>query len=297
MAACVECNLCEEPGTLAGAADAGAEVGAVPCNVREFSKDLFTLWRCTGCGSLHCAEDADLDRYYAHYPLKLQTLHFNDRVGYRNRWRMIQQQGLGSASHILDYGCGAGLFVDFLRQQGVENAYGYDPYVPKYADPQALNRRYDAVVSYDVIEHSEEPREFFRELARLVKPDGLLVIGTPDAQNISVRRTGSPSLHVPFHRHILSKRALLALGKEAGCEPVLVSERSYYDSLYPTVNSRFMWRYIEKCGGMLDAAVEPPRAWLVLSSPELLFFAFFGYFVPLRENVIVIFRNAAAAPL
>ena len=36
---------------------------------------------------------------------------------------------------------------------------------------------------------------------------------------------------------------------------------------------------------MLDAAVEPPRTGMVLSSPELLFFAFFGYFVPLRENV------------
>ena len=57
---------------MADAAESGAEVGAVPCNVREFSKDLFTLWRCIGCGSLHCAEDADLDRYYAHYPLKDQ---------------------------------------------------------------------------------------------------------------------------------------------------------------------------------------------------------------------------------
>jgi len=288
MAACVKCNLCEEPGTLADP----AEVGAVPCNVREFSKEVFTLWRCIGCGSLHCAEDADLNRYYAHYPLKRQKLNFNDRVGYRNRWRMIQAQGLAPSSHILDYGCGAGLFVDFLHQQGVENAKGYDPYVPKYADPLALHRQYDAIVSYDVIEHSEEPREFFRSLVRLVKPGGLLVIGTPNAQNVSLRRKGSPSLHVPFHRHILSKRALLALGKEAACEPARVYERSFYDSIYPTVNSRFMWRYIEKAGGMLDAAVEPPRPGLVLSSPELLFFAFFGYFVPLRENMIVIFRTA-----
>jgi SAM-dependent methyltransferase len=296
MAACVQCNLCEHPGTLAGASEAGVEVGAVACNVREFSRDLFTLWRCTGCGSLHCAEDADLDRYYARYPLKSQKLSFNDRIGYRNRWRLIQAQGLDRSARILDYGCGAGLFVGFLREQGVENAVGYDPFVPAHSDPSVLHEQYDAVVSYDVIEHSDEPRAFLRSLVRLVKPGGLLVIGTPNAENVSVSRKGDPSLHVPYHRHILSERALLALGKEAGCEPAQVYQRSFYDSLYPTVNSRFMWRYIQKTGGLLDAAVEPPRTGLVLRSPDLLFFALFGYFFPLGDNIVVSFRVSAQPP-
>lgn len=293
MASCVECNLCDEPGTLAGVAQAGAEVGAVPCNVREFSRDLFTLWRCTSCGSLHCAEDADLDRYYARYPLKTQKLTFNDRIGYRNRLRLIQKQGLTSSARVLDYGCGAGLFVGFLREQGVENANGYDPFVPEYSDQRLLDQQYDAVVSYDVIEHADDPRAFLQSLVRLVKPGGLLVIGTPNAENVSVSRKGDPSLHVPYHRHILSERVLLALGKEAGCEPSQVYERSFYDSLYPTVNSRFMWRYIEKTGGMLDAAVEPPRTDVVLRSPDLLFFAFFGYFFPLGDNIVVSFRKGS----
>jgi SAM-dependent methyltransferase len=169
-----------------------------------------------------------------------------------------------------------GLFVEFLREQGLENATGYDPFVPKYRNPRLLEDQYDVVVSYDVIEHSDEPRVFLRSLVRLVKPGGLLVIGTPNAQNVSIHREGDPSLHVPYHRHILSQRALLALGKKAGCEPAHVYERSFYDSLYPTVNSRFMWRYIQKTGGLLDAAVEPPRTRLVLSSPDLLFFALFA---------------------
>lgn len=212
MAECLQCNLCEDPGTLEGA----AEAGEVPCNVREFSRDLFTLWRCTGCGSLHCAQDADLDRYYARYPLKIQKLSFNDRIGYRNRLRLLQAQGLSSSARILDYGCGAGLFVEFLREQGIENATGYDPYVPEYADQRRLEEQYDAVVSYDVIEHSDDPRSFLRSLVRLVRPGGLVVVGTPNAQNVSVHRKGDPSLHVPYHRHILSERALLALGREDG---------------------------------------------------------------------------------
>ncbi len=182
MAACVQCNLCEDPGTLEGA----AEAGEVPCNVREFRRDLFTLWRCTGCGSLHCAEDADLDRYYAHYPLKIQKLTFSERIGYRNRLRLIQAQGLSSCARILDYGCGAGLFVEFLREQGVENAAGYDPLCTQICEiPWRLEEQYDAVVSYDVIEHSDDPRAFLRSLVSLVRPGGLLVVGTPNAQNVS----------------------------------------------------------------------------------------------------------------
>jgi len=61
------------------------------------------------------------------------------------------------------------------------------------------------------------------------------------------------------------------------------------------VNSRFMWRYIQKTGGLLDAAVEPPQAGLVLTSPEMLFLAFFGYFRPLGDNILVSFRKLRTA--
>ena len=66
--------------------------------------------------------------------------------------------------------------------------------------------------------------------------------------------------------------------------------RSFYDSLYPTVNSRFMWGYIARCG-VLDAVNEPPRPGLVWTSPALLFAALFGYFFPRGDNMLVTFRK------
>src|ERR1035441_2875316 len=105
MAICTTCNVCDEPGTLERATD----LGKVPCNVRRFKDDIFTLWRCTGCGSLHCAEDADLPLYYAEYPLKKQQLTFSERIGYGNRLKMMRRQGVRNSDRILDYGCGAGL--------------------------------------------------------------------------------------------------------------------------------------------------------------------------------------------
>ena len=74
-------------------------------------------------------------------------------------------------------------------------------------------------------------------------------------------------------------------------EPVHIYRRSFYDSLIPTVNSRFMWRYLRQTGGLLDAAVEPPDIALILRSPEMVLLAFVGYFLPRHDNILVTFRS------
>jgi len=289
VAAYTRCTLCERPGTWSAA----AEARPVPCNVRKFQDREFTLWRCTGCNSLHCLEEADLTLYYAEYPLKKQQLTFSERIGYGNRVRLMERQGVRRSHRILDYGCGAGLYVSFLRGRGYTDAFGYDPFVPAYADPGILRSPYDAVAAYDVIEHEDDPREFLRSVRGALRPGGLLIIGTPNADHVSTVRRGDPNLHVPYHRHILSERMLLALAREQGLEPLHIYRRSFYDSLIPTVNSRFMWRYIRKTGGLLDAAVEPPDIALVLRSPDLWLLAFGGYFLPRHDNILVTFRQTA----
>ena len=266
MASCSKCDLCANPGTRSLATD----VARVPCNVRRFQDHVFTLWRCTGCGSIHCEEDADLELYYADYPLKRQQMGFGERIGYQNRLNLIEREGFQKTDRILDYGCGAGLFVDFLRTQGVERATGYDPFVDAYRDRQQLQRPFDAVVSYDVIEHHDDPRSFLKDLVPLVRPGGQLVIGTPNADHVQINREGDPSLHPPYHRHILSERVLVELGRELGLIVARVHLRSFYDSLYPTVNSRFLWSYLRK-SKLLDTAVEPPRTDLVAKSPPYSF--------------------------
>jgi SAM-dependent methyltransferase len=281
------CELCNCPGTL----DAAAESGRAPCNVRHFKDELFTVWRCTGCGSLHCVEQVDLPHYYRHYPFKSHKLNFHTRIGYRNRLRLMKRIGFQSSQRILDYGCGSGLFVEFLRTSGVSRAFGYDLFESGYSDQKALAESYDLVVSYDVIEHADDPRQFMHALSRLVRPGGVLVIETPNADHVSLSRPGNPLLHPPYHRHILSRRMLLALGREQDLTVQHIDGRSYFDSLVPTVNSRFIWRYIEKADGLLDSAFEPPRPGLVLRSPDLVFFAFFGYFIPPGDNITVSFRK------
>jgi SAM-dependent methyltransferase len=242
---------------------------------------------------LHCLEDVDLSVYYADYPLKKQQVTFSERIGYRNRQKLIERQGVSRTDRVLDYGCGAGLYVNFLRQKGFTNVYGYDPFVDTYSDPRTIRASYDAVVSYDVIEHEDDPAACLNSMRLLVRPGGLVVVGTPNADHVSPTLQGDPNLHMPFHRHILSEKALLAMARKQGLEPVHIYRRSFYDSLVPTVNSRFMWQYIRKSGGLLDAAVEPPNVGLVLRSPGMVLTALGGYFHPAHDYILVTFRAAA----
>ena len=52
-----------------------------------------------------------------------------------------------------------------------------------------------------------------------------------------------------------------------------------------------MCSYIEKAGGFLEVVVEPQRKAMVLRSPRLLFQAFFGYFFPAGDSMLVTFRK------
>ncbi len=282
------CKLCERGGTISDS----PEVRRVPSNVRRFCKEEFTLWRCGNCKSVHCLEDVNLARYYEGYPLNSLELSPPIRMVYRNRLRQLQQAGLKPAHHILDYGCGGGLFIDFLRSRGFLNAVGYDSFVPRYAGAEPLRASYyDGIVSYDVIEHVEDPVAYMKELTALSRPDGILAIGTPRAEGIALERTRDMVLHPPYHRHILSERVLLKLGSDNGLTAERVYRRSLVDSLVPTLNSRFITGYIEASGGQFDAVMERSQLFLVISSPKLWFWGLFGYFLPRGENMVVTFRK------
>ncbi|MFN8390445.1 MAG: class I SAM-dependent methyltransferase [Bdellovibrionota bacterium] len=295
MAECLECNLCDNPGTFAGATD----VASIPCHVDCFRNDHFTVWRCTNCGSLHSKEEVDLLHYYDRYPFKNHRLDFHTRVGYANRIRLLERFGLKKTDRILDFGCGAGLFLQVLRSAGYTNVFGFDSFVQQFNDPGIFSQTFDAVVSYDVIEHVDSPREFLNMLVGRVRPGGLMVLGTPNADHIPLQYRTFPAMELsqPYHRHILSGRVLFELAREHSLEVQHTLRRFYFDSLIPTVNTRYMWSYINATGGMIDVCVQPMQKSVMFRSPRLLFEAFFGYFFPPRGNILVTFRRPLSEKL
>lgn len=289
MADCTECNVCSK-----SCIKDSVEIKQIPSNVRRFQTEKFTVWRCPSCHSLHTKEDIDLDEYYKYYPLKQHKLDLWARVSYKNRLKRLVKEGLKKEHEILDYGCGLGLFVHYLRKRGYKNVTGFDPFVPEFSDKKVLGKTYDVVTAQDVIEHDNNPKALMEQLVRLVRPGGMLCIGTPNAEQIDLLNPEkfAATLHQPYHRHVLSENALRQMGLNLSLKVGKTYSRWYYDTLYPTINLRFIQTYILYAGNLIDVVVEPPRIKIVLSSPLLLFYAFFGYFFPPRTEMMVFFyRN------
>jgi len=289
MIECIECNVCDGRGKF----EAAQDFRDVACNVRAFQHEAFTVWRCPSCGSLHCKQAIDPDKYYRNYPVKSHKLDFWTRAAYANYLHRLTNVKVDKNASVLDYGCGPGLLVEFLKQSGFCDVSGYDAHVPKFSDKAVLDRTYDLIIAQDVIEHVENPREWLESLVQQLNSDGVLCIGTPNASgiNLSEADTFSLSLHQPYHRHLLSDRALIAIAEKAKLDVIARHDRFYYDTLYPTVNYRFLRTYVRRAGNFLDAAFEKPHIAMVLISPKLWFFALFGFFFPPRSEMMILFRK------
>jgi SAM-dependent methyltransferase len=212
-------------------------------------------------------------------------------VALKSRLNLLRRIGLRQDQRILDYGCGSGLFVRLLNEQGY-NAIGYDAYSPDYSDKAPLSQHFDALVSQDVIEHVPDPLQTIREWVGLLKQGGLLCIGTPNAEDIDLQRPDRFSLeiHQPFHRHILSQAALLEVCANEGMKPVGCINRFYSDTRFPLNNLAFARAYVERKGGFLDVLFEEPD-FSILLSPGPLWLAFFGGVIPSRGNMLCAFEK------
>lgn len=73
----------------------------------------------------------------------------------------------------------------------------------------ARDQSFDVVVSFETLEHTNEHEQIFRELKRVLRPDGLLIISTPEKKYYS-DLTGYQN---PFHLKEVYEREFISLIK------------------------------------------------------------------------------------
>jgi SAM-dependent methyltransferase len=98
----------------------------------------------------------------------------------------LKRHSVRTGGSVLDYGCGDGLLIEYLAQQGFPETAGYDAYSERFNDPAVLGRQYDLVIAQDVIEHVEDPVALFQQLLDCTKPGGVICLGTPRADDIDL---------------------------------------------------------------------------------------------------------------
>ena len=269
------------------------ELGSVRGNTSRFKTTVFHLWKCPRCRTISSVDPVNFHDIYADYPLnKQRRLDFFARMTMGNLLRRLRKAGVEKNDAILDYGCGNGMFVRFLKARSYPNVSGYDPFVEEFADlPEQT--MFDCVVANDVNEHVSDPVSLVQDCVKHLKPGGLLYVGTPESEGVEMNNLEPHvmKLHQPFHRTILSQETLKALGIEAGLELVRSYRRSYLDTLAPFANYRFLDEFSKALGHDMDLALDPASGKILLKHPGLWFYAFLGYFFPSAYEPAAVFRK------
>ncbi len=151
---------------------------------------------------------------------------------------------------VLDIGCGSGGYLAFLAGLGW-TCYGIEPGANSRAyGREVLGLRiqegpldscrfpdsfFDVVTMWHVIEHLCDPVNTLREVRRILKPDGLLMLRTPNVESWEARlfRDNWYGLDPPRHLFLTSPGTIRAMLERAGFQVT----RLFYQ-YHPTDSSR-----------------------------------------------------------
>lgn len=143
--------------------------------------------------------------------------------GRRSEW--IPYRGEG---RLLDFGCGAGAFLERMRDLGwkvegldmstvaahaVMRHRGIKVHVGTLPHRDLAEQSFDCVTMWQALEHVHDPRLTVREARRLLRPEGLLVVAVPNLASWSFAHFGRYwfGLDVPRHLTHFTPATLTAL--------------------------------------------------------------------------------------
>lgn len=165
------------------------------------------------------------------------SLGLSDQVIYKKAIGHLKK--IGAKKNHLDYGSGQGVFLKQLHKEfphlnftGVDIMAKPHDFVAEIdwyscdlngATPLAA-AQYDSITALEIIEHLENPRHFFRELFRLLKPSGQVIVSTPNNESwrslLSYWKRGHfvafTDTSYPAHITALNRKDLLRAAREAG---------------------------------------------------------------------------------
>ena len=154
---------------------------------------------------------------------------------------------------ILDVGCSSGILLELLQKQGytvngVEpNADAYKIAYSKFKDKifngtltdftKVNKKTFDVVIYNHVLEHIPNPAEEINNVKKLLKKNGVLIIGVPNTDNVIfyLRKKYWESLLPDQHIWHFSTNYLKRFLKENGFEVVEKSYSNYEREDYPVL--------------------------------------------------------------
>ena len=241
----------------------------------ELSPEPHAVWRCLGCGAGWLPGVA-VDYESSEYRLLVDgTAHVDDfhRLHDGEQAERLRMLGTGELRGrvVMDVGCGAGSFLDLVKGM-CETTIGIEPTASlrecvaakghqafAYSDkvPAQWEDRVDAAVAFSLVEHVDDPVALLRDVRRLLRPGGRLLVSTPNRSDWLLELL--PDDYRAFfyrrvHRWYFDGAALTALLRHAGFEGVSVRCLHRFD-----VSNAVLWLRDRRPTGL--GTLSLPAAW------------------------------------
>ncbi len=161
------------------------------------------LVKCRRCGLIYANPRPQVNAILASYAEMVDEDYLKEESGRRlsARYTLKFLKKSAKKGKILEIGCAAGFLLDEAKNDGWEEVYGVE--LSKWAVAYARDvlklenifegalkkARYpssyfDAVVLKDTIEHLFSPKDILVEVRRILKPNGVLCVNTPDVGSL-----------------------------------------------------------------------------------------------------------------
>jgi 2-polyprenyl-3-methyl-5-hydroxy-6-metoxy-1,4-benzoquinol methylase len=241
----VRCNLC-----------GGQEHTLIYDQVDRIKTVGTQVVQCNGCGLVylnprlkHLADnfslsDSYLYDFYLPYYERLGTVTATGEVIPANNQAMYYPYLARMASYrqtnrVLDVGCAIGLFLAAAKAEGWESI-GIEPSAPlsRYGKERLgqtilehelqtvrfPNHHFDVVTLWGVAEHLLDPFSVFREVFRVMRPGGLLMLNVPNWNSLARELLGPLwEMFVTDHFYYFTPQTLALLLAKSGFRPLQVA--------------------------------------------------------------------------
>jgi SAM-dependent methyltransferase len=160
----------------------------------------------------------------------------------RRQWVARHASRLPGGARVLDAGAGVGQYRSFFAHCDYKaHDFGLEPQTAGYYTPldyesdivdiAAPNGSFDAVVCTEVLEHVPEPIKAVKELARLLRPGGILLLTAP----LGCLLHQEPYIYYGGYSPYWYRRFL----SEAGCDVVSIESNQGFFSLFSDYSQWF----------------------------------------------------------
>jgi len=191
---------------------------------------------CEACGTLYVerlpdvAEAMDYDAYYTH-----ENLSVSEFIHQRVEEIVAGFSGYRKENRLLEIGFGSGVMLRAAASagwaaEGVEisrtatehvRAEGFKVFCGDLVDAQCASGYFDVVIASELLEHVEDPGRVVTEIARILRPGGLLWATTPNIGGLSARMLGLNWTTVsPDHLHLFSRKGISRLLHRSGFQRI-----------------------------------------------------------------------------